>query len=110
MADATYTMKRGDDLSIPMRLTDPNNNGNAVDITGWTIQSQVRYSRELLADLNVTITNAASGDFTISATPAVTELWPNRKIKCDVQFDRPVTGRISSKTFYIDVEEDITHD
>lgn len=108
MAEVTYEFVRGDDFVIPMTLTDPDNNGTPVDITGWTIASQVRYARKLIADLDVTITNAAQGEFSISLPKEQTALWPVRKLKCDIQFDRPVEGRVSSQTFIIDCTEDQT--
>lgn len=109
MADhVTYEFVRGDDFVIPMTLTDPANNGTPVDITGWTLTSQVRYARKLISDLDVTITNAGIGQFTISLPHAQTALWPVRKLKCDIQFDRPVAGRVSSKTFIIECTEDQT--
>lgn len=108
MTDIVYTFKRGDDFSIPMNLTDPSNSDAPIDITGWTIASQVRYAKELIDDLTVTITDAANGLFTISLGYAATAAWPVRKLKCDIQFDRPSDGRVSSDTFYIDVIEDQT--
>ena len=97
-----------------MTLTNPDNNGTPVDITGWTIASSVRYSRQLIADLDVTITNAALGEFTIALPFTQTALWPAgpkeapRRLKCDIQFDRSVDGRVSSQTFYINCTEDQT--
>lgn len=108
MAEVTYEFVRGDDFIIPMTLTDPDNNGTPVDITGWTIASQVRYARKLISDLDVTITNPAAGEFSISLPKEQTALWPVRKLKCDIQFDRPVEGRVSSQTFIIDCTEDQT--
>lgn len=111
MADpVVYEFVRGDDFTIPMTLTDPANNGQAVPITGWTIQSKVRYARKLVSTLDVTITDGAAGQFTISLPKEQTASWPVRKLKCDIQFDRPVEGRVSSKTFIIDCQEDQTHD
>lgn len=104
----TYEFVRGDDFSIPMTLTDPDNNGTAVDITGWTITSQIRYSKKLIDDVTVTITDATAGEFTISVDKANTAIWPARKLKCDIQFDRPSEGRVSSQTFIISVSEDQT--
>ena len=106
--DVTYEFVRGDDFLIPMTLTDPDNNGVAVDISAWTIASQVRYARKLISDLTVTITIGAAGEFTISLPSAQTATWLARKLKCDVQFDRPVDGRVSSQTFIIDCQEDQT--
>lgn len=103
-----YDFVRGDDFSIPMTLTDPENNGTPVDITGWTIASQVRYARKLISDLDVTITDGPAGQFTISLPYSQTASWPARELKCDIQFDRP-EGRISSQTFIINVTEDQTY-
>lgn len=108
MAEVTYQFVRGDDFVIPMTLTNPDNNGTPVDITGWTIASQVRYARKLISDLDVTITNAAQGEFSISLPKEQTAIWPVRKLKCDIQFDRPIEGRISSQTFIIECTEDQT--
>lgn len=108
MAEVIYEFVRGDDFVIPMTLTDPDNNGVPVDITGWTIGSQVRYAKKLISTLDVTITNAAAGQFTISLPKEQTSAWPIRKLKCDIQFDRPVEGRVSSQTFFIDCTEDQT--
>ncbi|ANJ20770.1 virion protein [Roseobacter phage RD-1410W1-01] len=103
-----YEFIRGDDFVIPMSLTNPDNNGLPVDITGWTITSQVRYSKKLISDLQVVITDATQGAFTISAPTSETQVWPARELKCDIQFDRPGDGRVSSQTFIIDVSEDQT--
>lgn len=106
MTEVVYPFKRGDDFVIPMTLQDAQQ--NPVDITGWTITSAVTYSRKPISTLDVTITDGPNGAFTLALPNAQTALWPVRKLKCDVQFDRPVEGRVSSKTFIIDVEEDHT--
>ena len=107
--DVIYEFKRGDDLEIPMRLTDPNDNDNAVSIIGWTLRAQVRYSKELVDELDIVITSAGNGQFSLTKAKADTALWPTRKLKCDVEFDRGGTT-VSSQTFIIDVSEDVTHD
>ena len=114
MADVvTYEFVRGDDFYIPMTLTDPANNGSPVDISGWTIRSQVRYARKLISELSVTILDDGidaqlRGRFALALPKEQTATWPIRKLKCDIQFDRPVEGRVSSKTFIIDCMEDQT--
>ncbi|WHM52936.1 hypothetical protein [Sulfitobacter phage vB_SupP_AX] len=106
MTEVVYPFKRGDDFVIPMTLQDSDQ--NPVDITGWTISSAVTYARKAVSTLDCTITDGPNGAFTIALPRAQTALWPVRKLKCDVQFDRPVEGRVSSKTFIIEVEEDHT--
>ena len=108
MADVIYEFVRGDDFVIPMTLTDPDNNGVPVDITLWTIGSQVRYGKKLVSALDATITDGAAGEFSISLPKEQTVAWPIRKLKCDIQFDRPVEGRVSSQTFFILCSEDQT--
>ncbi|CBW47024.1 hypothetical protein [Roseovarius sp. 217 phage 1] len=108
MADTvTYPFVRGDDFSITMTLTDPQNNDAPVDITNWTIASQIRYQRRLIDDLVVTKDDPVNGVLTLSKIRTDTALWPARTVKCDIQFDRP-EGRISSQTFLIEVAEDQT--
>ncbi len=108
--DVVYEFIRGDDFNIPMTLTDPDNNNDPVDISGWTIASQVRYSKRLISDLSVVITDPVQGSFAIALPSTQTASWPARKLKCDIQFDSPIGGRVSSQTFIIDVKEDQTHD
>lgn len=101
---------RGDDLSIAMALTDPQDSNAAIDITGWTIRSQVRQSGTLVSALTITVTNASGGLFTASATAATTDDWPIDVLDCDVEFTRPTDGVVSSQPFTITVCEDITRD
>lgn len=108
MADVIYPFKRGDDFVIPMTLTDPGNSNAPVDITYWTIASAVTYARKTISTLDVTITDGLNGQFTIALPKEQTILWPVRKLKCDIQMDRPIEGRVSSQTFIIDVQEDHT--
>lgn len=108
MAEVIYEFIRGDDFSIPMNLTDPDNAGSPVPITDWTITSQVRYAKKLISTLTVTIVDGPTGQFEISLPKEQTALWPTRELKCDIQFDRPTEGRISSQTFIIKVMEDQT--
>ena len=111
----SYPFVRGDDFKVTMTLTDPQNANAPVVITNWIISSQVRYARNLIDDLTVTIDNGPGGTFTISMPKEATALWPAgpkdkpKILKCDIQFDRPAPeGRISSNTFEIAVTEDQT--
>lgn len=78
-----------------------------VDISAWTMASQVRWCGKLIDNLVVTILDATVGTFSISMGSTGTALWEARKLDCDVEFTRP-TGKVSSQTFIIDVEEDVT--
>lgn len=79
-----------------------------VDITGWTITSSIKVGGRPVDDLVVTFTNPTGGTFNLSKGYEFTEDWRARMHHVDVQFDRPGIGRVSSETFYVDVEEDVT--
>jgi hypothetical protein len=105
---ATITHKRGDTFVLSATLE---NSGNPVDITNFTITSQVRdVADELLQALTVTVTDANAGAFTVSATPAQTETWDVKTYVCDIEFVE-VGGEVNStETFEINVLKDITRD
>lgn len=66
---------RGDSVSWPSAATNPD--GSAVDLTGATVAARLESSDgTLIATLTVTITNAAGGLFTISATDVASAAWP----------------------------------
>ena len=101
--------KRGDTLSLTCTWKDPT--GTAIDLTGYTVESQVR-AVNFVDNLLVTVTDATNGQFTISATATSTANWPSTnsaasRLFCDVQF---TTGSVvvSTETFQIVVLEDIT--
>lgn len=78
-------IKRGDTL-----LQDgvaQQDDGSVFDLTGSTVTSQVRTVQDtLVADLDVVITDAAQGEFTLGATAAATATWPVGKLLCDVKW------------------------
>ena len=105
---ATITHKRGDTFELSCTLE---NEGVAVDITNFTITSQVRGSDDvLLQALTVTKTDAGAGAFSLSATAAQTESWGIQKYSCDIEFIEGGGEVNSSQTFIIDVIKDITRD
>ena len=105
---ATITHKRGDTFELSCTLE---NQGVAVDITNFTITSQVRQSDDtLLQALTVTVTDAAAGAFTLGATATETEGWGIASYECDIEFVEPGGEVNSSQTFTINVLKDITRD
>lgn len=65
---------RGDTVSLPSSATNPD--GSAVDLTGATVAARLESTDgTLIATLTVTITNAAGGLFTISATNIASASW-----------------------------------
>ena len=105
---ATITHKRGDTFDLSCTLE---NDGVAVDITNFTITSQIRTADEaLLQALTVTKTDAAAGAFALSATSAETETWNPATYDADIEFIESSGEVNSSQTFTIAVIKDITRD
>lgn len=105
---ATITHKRGDTFELACTLE---NEGNAVDITNFTITSQIRGSDDtLLQALTVTKTDAEAGVFTLGATATQTEAWDPAIYEADIEFIEGGGEVNSSQTFTIAVIKDITRD
>lgn len=105
---ATITHKRGDTFAIACTIE---NAGVAVDITGWTIASQARGTDDtILQTFTVTITDAATGSFSISATSTQTELWTIGNYSVDIEFIDDSGEVNSTETFTLSVIRDITRD
>ena len=101
--------KRGDTFSLTCTWTD--SLGAAIDITDFTVESQVR-AVGFVDTLTVTVTDATNGVFTIAATATATADWPvtdslYSKLFCDIQFTTGATVT-STETFQIVVVGDIT--
>jgi len=107
----TITHKKGDTLELTMQLK---RDGSPVDITNYTITSQMRDSTDALlstdnfdGSLTVTIIDASVGQFVLGASSTETSEWDTRTYDCDVQLlDGGNTS--SSETFKIKVTKDIT--
>lgn len=100
-----FKIKRGDRLSLDFTRRDAA--GAVVDISAHTITASVRL-RDFSATLTVTKTNAAGGEFSVSATAAATATWPVAIIDADVKYDAGGGDIQRSETFRIDVELGIT--
>lgn len=103
---ANITHKRGDTLEWVVDLTQ---NGSAVDITGWTITSQIRQETTLIDTLAVDVVNAANGQFNLLATPAQTSSWALGSHSVDIEFISPTGFVVSSQTFTLQLVRDITY-
>ena len=104
---ANITHKRWDTLEWVVTLTQ---NSVAVDITDWTIKSQIRdESSSLIYTFLVTKTDAGDGVFSISATAAQTATWPLGSLLIDIEFIDPTGYVISSQTFTMQIVRDITY-
>jgi hypothetical protein len=79
-----------------------------MDITGWGIASQIRWGTNLIDDFEIDMTDVATGKFVLKCAAEKTALWKPKEYVVDIQFTR-VSGKISSQTFIVDVERDVTN-
>jgi hypothetical protein len=79
-----------------------------IDISTWVITSKMAWSGKLITTFTVTLEDAPNGVFSIRATAEQTALWKPRVYEADVQFVRDA-NKVSSQTFLIQVEKDITN-
>lgn len=94
-------MKRGDTFTASCQRV-------GVDITNTTIRSQLRLGAWRYT-LTVTKTDAANGEFTLSAPASDTKHWPAGVASWDVEYtDNGVVA--STDTGLLTIEEDVTHD
>jgi|TARA_R110000787_G_scaffold267515_1_gene373880 hypothetical protein len=103
---ANITHKRGDTLEWVVALTQ---DGAVVDITGWTISSQIRQDTTLIDNLTVIIVNAANGEFNLTATTTQTASWTLGSHSIDIEFIDTSAFVVSSQTFTLQLVRDITY-
>lgn len=103
---ANITHKRGDTLEWVVTLTQ---NGTAVDITDWTIKSQIRQETTLIFELTVIKTDSVNGAFSLSATAAQTASWALGTHSVDIEFTDGNNYVVSSQTFTLQLVRDITY-
>lgn len=99
-------LKKGDTLALSCQLKDAD--GLPIDLTTYTISSQVRRPSGLtLVDtLTVTITDAAAGEYSIYSS--ATSAWPVDLLLCDIKYAAGASSVIRTETFVIDLREAIT--
>lgn len=101
------TIKRGDTLAAAASIAQ--DSGAAVDLTGYTLRSQVRSSSgELVQALVVVVTAPTLGTYTLSATATQTAAWPIGRHVCDVEYTSAGGVVSSTATFPVIVSEDVT--
>ena len=79
-----------------------------VDISSWTITSKLAWAGKLISTFTVVIVDGPAGNFSVRLGNAETALWKPRAYDMDVQFVR-AEGKVSSETFMVIVEKDITN-
>lgn len=97
--------KQGDTLLIEGTRVD--GDGNPVSLAGVTVTSDILFGGTRVA-LTATVVNAAAGRFDLSLTAEQTEALAVGPWLCDVQFEDSTGGIVSSETFMLSVEADVT--
>lgn len=104
--------KRGDSFVLDAVLFE-DDEVTPVDITGWTITSQLRKRKnrrengDLVDNLTVTIVSAVNGQFQITNTTDP-NTWPIFRCELDIQYKDLTDKVVSSDTIEVDVVKDIT--
>lgn len=98
--------KRGDTFTLTCTRTD--SAGSAVDLSGVTIGAEMRLGATTITP-TATITDAAAGEFKLTATAATAETWTVGAYKCDIEFTDIGGNVISTETFYVVIDPDITN-
>lgn len=101
------THKRGDTWRYIHFADIKDHTGVAVNLTGWTLSSQIRVNDSLLATLTCSWTNVGAQEF--QTYLADTTAWPLGLAEMDVQFTAPGGDIVSWPTVTIDIARDVTH-
>ncbi len=87
-----------------------NPDGTRVDISGWSIASRLADSRNnAIHVFQVTITDAAQGEYQIFADKSYTRLWPvDANCKWDIQYTDASNRDMSTETIAFEIVRDQT--
>ena len=99
--------KRGDTYKIAVVLTESDGT-TPIDMTGWTVRSQVRRRKTLISTLDVTYDDRVNGEFTLSLDD--TTDWPVCELSSDIEYTDGNDDVKSSETYTISIIGDITYD
>lgn len=95
--------KRGDTFLIEAEVKI---DGVVRDITGWVVKVQVRKGATLIAELDIEYTDRVNGLYRLRKD--VTTDWGLGELSCDIQYTTDALQIISTETFIIACEADIT--
>ena len=106
----TLKMKRGDTFLFPFYVWEDKEANKKLPLTNITFRSQLRKSGELIAELTISVHDAANS-LVVLSYPESTETWPTGKLFGDIEIRNTTTEqKISSETFVVEVGKDETHD
>lgn len=101
MINPVIDFKRGDTFLMACTRTGTN-------IAGWTIASMLRDQRNaLIAECDVTVTNAAQGQFTVRVDD--TTGWATESLYWDIEYIDDGGVIQSTETIRVHVKRDVTY-
>ena len=101
------TIKPGDTLFLECTVTEDDGT-TPLNLTGWTIASQVRTKRGLLlADLTVDLHTPIAGQYSLRTDATTT--WPTGMAEMDISYSDSGGRVMSTETLIVHVEHDVTH-
>lgn len=107
MSTTTVQHKRGDTFLYAAALLE-SKTGPVINIADWTITSMIRdLDGMLIADLTVTITDAAQGEYTVSLDD--TADWPVGWAQWDIQYEDDGGVIKSTETVRVKIVQDVTY-
>lgn len=102
----TIEIKQGDTLELACRLQA---GGEPVDITGWSIASQVRApGGNLVHAFVAAITAPALGEYRLPASAEQTATWPAGGLSMDIRYTDPSGRVMSTQTVPLQVQPAVT--
>ncbi len=104
----TISFKVGDTFKLSGQLVSDQVANTPVNITGYTIRSQLRNDAALIQSMTVSITDAVNGRYTVSATPVQTAAWPVGNARMDIEFTTNAGDVMSSDTIKVVIKQSET--
>jgi len=102
---AKINFKRGDTFVVQCTLKQT---GVPQSLAGWTVKSQVRtqQSLRLVAELSFSVVDDRQGIYQLHCSD--TTDWPTGTLVCDIQYTTPNAQVVSTDTFTIEVQPEVT--
>lgn len=102
------THKRGNTFVRGFRFWADKTKNERLDLTNYTIRSQVKKGATLVETLTVTITDPLLGEFKLSSLPR-TDQWPIGDLEWDIELTNTITGQvISTETYMVSCGKGVT--
>ncbi|MDO5289342.1 MAG: hypothetical protein Q4F13_06870 [Pseudomonadota bacterium] len=103
---STIHVKRGSTLRLPCAVQQ---NGQAVDITGWQIDCWLRApGKQVVYRFAPALTNAAAGQYELRASAQDTARWPIGPLSADIRYVNSAGQVLHTATWHLRVADAMT--